>query len=161
DARKHVEDNIPPEKEIARLRNEVKLLEKDKMAVINQLARERVAVNELQKDVNLRADKQTEHKNQLTDEAKAIKEATHVVTVGHRKVSVDEAKANLETKVKHYVDQQKTLDKMNATLATRIKVRDSLEQQLETLKTQEKELVSAIDGLEAELNNLKLQQMQS
>jgi chromosome segregation ATPase len=161
EARKEAENNIPPEKEIARLRNEVKLLERDKMTVINQLAKERVAVSELQKDVNARAEKQTAEKDRLTGRAKAIKDATEFVVVGNRKMSIDEAKANLEASVKHYVAQQKTLDTMQSTLNTRIKVRDSLERQLDTLKNQEKELVSAIDGLEAELNDLKLQQMES
>src|SRR4051812_13402815 len=66
EARKHAEDSIPPEKEITRLRNEVKLLERGKMTVINQLAKERVAVAELKKDVDARAEKQTKLKDQLT-----------------------------------------------------------------------------------------------
>ena len=166
EARKRVEDNIAPEKEIARLRNEVKSLDKDKMTIINQLARERVAVNELQGEVKVRSEKLSVAKNKLSERAVLIKKAEEnkdeqYVSLDGNKTRIDAAKVNLEADVKTFAAQQKTLDTMEATLATRIKVRDTLEKQLDALKNQERELATAIDGLEAELNDLKLQQMES
>src|SRR5207248_2939626 len=52
EARQRAEDSIPPEKELARLRNELKGLDKDTMTVVDQLAKETVAVRQLQKDVD-------------------------------------------------------------------------------------------------------------
>jgi len=161
EARRQAEDSVPPEKEIARLRNEVKLLDKDIMTVVNQLAKERVEVNNLKDQVDAVAAKQEKDKALLTTRANAIKNAEGHVVFGNRKLSIDDAKAELEEGVKRFAANQKTLETMEMTLATRIKVRDSLEKQLETMKNQKSELTTAIDGMEAELTALKLQQMES
>jgi len=167
-ARLDAEDSIPPEKEIARLRDEVKGLDKDIMTVVNQLAKERVGVNHLQADVKALAEKQSDEKDRLNGRAKAIKDAEtgktdgpQFVMFGKRKLSIDDAKAELKADVKRHATNQKSLDTMEQVLEQRIKTRDTLEKQLETLKNQKTELSVAIDAMEAEVNALKLQQMQS
>jgi len=160
-ARKHAEDNIPPEKEIGRLRNELKLLDKDIMTVVNQLAKERVDVRDLQAKVDDLAARQSKDKELLTARANAIKNAEGHVTFGTRTLSIDAAKAELEADVKRFSTNQKSLESMEGTLAIRVKNRDTLEKQLETLKNQKTELAVAIDALETELTALKLQQMES
>jgi len=168
DARERAENNIPPEKEIARLRNELKLLDKDIMTVVNQLAKERVEVKDLQEKVETLAAKQKTDNDLLQARAKAIKDAesgqtggTQQVSFGSRKLSLDAAKAELKDGVKRFGTNQKSLDSMEATLALRIKNRDILEKQLETLKNQKTELAVAIDAMESELKALQLQQMES
>jgi chromosome segregation ATPase len=161
EARERAEANIPPEKEIARLRNELKGLDKDIMGVVEQLAKETVAVKQLQEQVDERAAKQEQADALLESRAKAIKNAEGHVTIGNRTMTIEAAKAELEAGVKAYNANQKTLDTLKATVATRTKVRDTLEKQLETLKSQKVELAAAIDGMEADLNALKLQQMES
>jgi chromosome segregation ATPase len=169
EARERAESNIPPEKEISRLRSELKLLDKDIMSVVNQLAKERVEVKELQEKVETVAAKQSKDKELLTGRANAIKsaeaavngEGTQHVVFGNRKLSLDAAKAELEEGVKRYAANQKSLESMEATVAVRVKNRDILEKQLETLKNQKTELAVAIDAMESELIALKLQQMES
>src|SRR5262245_51716245 len=131
-ARERAEDNIPPEKEIGRLRNEVKLLDKDIMNVVNQLAKERVAVNELKEKVDELAAKQEQDKALLTARGEAIKKAQGQVTFGTRTLTIDEANAELAVGVKRWEANQKSLDNLHVTLANRIKVRDAMEKQLET-----------------------------
>jgi chromosome segregation ATPase len=160
-ARQRAEDNIPPEKEIARLRSEVKQLDKDIMAVVNQLAKERVAVRELQAQVDELAAKQSKDKELLTARATAIKNASDQVTFGTRTLSIEAAKAELEEGVRRFANNQKSLDSLTTLVANRSKVRDSLEKQLETMKNQKDELAAAVDAMEAELASLKLQQMES
>jgi chromosome segregation ATPase len=160
-AREEAENNIPPEKEIARLRNELKLLDKDIMTVVNQLAKERVDVNQLQDSVKAMTDKQTAEKDRLNGYAKRIKESEGHITIGHRTITVEAAKVELDADVKRYATNQKSLETMEQVLAQRMKTRDTLEKQLDTLKNQKTELAVAIDGMEAELNALKLQQMES
>lgn len=155
------EANISPEKEVARLRSEVKQLDKDIMGVVNQLAAERVAVNHLRERADDLAAKQSKDKELLQARATAIKAATEQVTFGDRKLSVPSAKAELEDGVKRFSANQKSLDSIEAAIVSRTKVRDVLEKQLETLKAQKAELAAAIDALEAELTALKLQQMES
>jgi len=167
-ARDQAEDSIPPKEEIARLRHEVKALDKDIMTVVNQLAKETVDVKQLQGDVETLTKKQSDEKDRLTGRAKAIKDVEtgktdgpQYVMFGKRKVSLDDAKAELKADVKRHATNQKSLDTMEQVLAQRIKTRDTLEKQLETLKNQKTELAVAIDAMEAELNALKLQQMES
>jgi len=164
-AKEWAESKIPPEKEISRLRNEVKLLDKDLMAVINQLARERVECNELKEKVADLRTRQASDKDLLQARAEAIKTAEQnaesQVSFGNRKVGLNSAKGDLEDGVRRYTSNQKSLDAMEQTLGSRERIRDSLEKQLETLKNKKSELTSEIDGLEAELTMLKLQQMES
>jgi chromosome segregation ATPase len=155
------EANISPEKEIARLRNEVKQLDKDIMGVVNQLARERVEVNQQREKADDLAAKQSKDKELLQARAAAIKAATEQVTFGDRKLSIPAAKAELDEGVKRFTANQKSLTAIESAIVSRTKVRDTLEKQLETLKAQKAEMAAAIDALEAELTALKLQQMES
>jgi len=159
--REDVEAKIPPEKEIARLRNEVKLLHKDLVGVAEQLAKEDVAVEQLTKKVADMRVAQGKEKELLNARAAAIDAATEQVSFGDRKLTIPAAKAELEDGVRLYQTNQKTLEGLEAGLATREKVRDSLVKQLETLKRQKAEMNAAIDALEVKLTNLKLQQMES
>jgi DNA repair exonuclease SbcCD ATPase subunit len=160
-AREEAENNIPPEKEIARLRSELKLLDKDLMVVVNQLAKERVEVNQLKEKTDELAAKQSQDKELLAARGKAIENAEGQVVFGNRTLSVPAAKAELAEGVKRWTMNQKVLESMQATLGSRTKIRDGLEKQLETMKNQKSELAAAVDAMEAELTMLKLQQMES
>jgi len=160
-AREKAEANIPPEKELARLRNEIKLLDGDIVKVINEVAKQRVEVKQLDGDVESLSKKQVEFRTQLQARATAITNAEGHVTFGNRTVNVADAKSELEADVKRFTTSQKSLEAMQATLANRIKVRDSLEKQLEAMKAQKSELTAAVDDMEAQLAALKLQQMES
>src|SRR5262245_52210767 len=153
--------NVPPEKEIARLRSEIKQLDKDIMAVVDQLAKETVAVDQLRDKANTLRAEQGKSKELLTARADAIKKATEQVTFGDRTLTVAAAKAELEEGVKFYTANQESLKSMDLALASREKVKATLTKQLDTMKNQKKELTAAVDALEAELTALKLQQMES
>lgn len=157
----HVESRIPPEREIVRLRNEIKLLDKDIMTVVGQLARERVEVAQLrEKGDDLRA-KQSHDKELLQARAAATKAATEQVAFGDRKLSLGEAKAELEEGVRRFTANQKSLEAIDGAVSNREKVKLGLERQLDAMKNQKAELTAAVDSLEAELTALKLQQMES
>lgn len=160
-ARERAESAIPPEKEITRLRGELKMLDKDILTVVNHLAKERVEVRNLEATVAEVAARQSREKELLESRAAAIKSAEGFVTFGNRKLSVDAAKAELEEGVQRYTAGQKSLESFEGLLANRTKVRDTLEKQLEELKDQKVKLATAVDTAEAELTALKLQQMQS
>lgn len=161
DARKQAEDSIPPEREVARLRNEINLLDGDIKKLVHHLAKERVEVIELKEKVDDLSVRQTADKDRLKVRAERIKKDEGQVTVGTNPKNVGAAKAELEADVKSFVNTQKSLDSLDATLATRIKVRDGLEKQLDAMKNQKAELKAAVDGIEAQLTMLKLQQMES
>jgi chromosome segregation ATPase len=155
------EANIPPEKEIGRLRNEIKQLDKDILAVVNQLAKERVEVANLRETAkDLRA-QQSKDKDLLNARATSIRNATEQVTFGDRTMSIAAAKSELEDGVRRFTTNQKSLESMEQALNSREKVKETLEKQLDTMKNQKRELTAAVDSLEAELTALKLQQMES
>jgi len=165
--REEVESSIPPEKEISRLRDEIKSLDKDLLTVVNQVAKERVEIAQLKEKANELRAKQSQDKELLNTRAEAIKKAsssttsTEYVVFGDRKLSISSAKSELEAGVRRFTANQKSLESMDATVTSRDKIKDTLEKQLDTLKNQKTELLAAVDGLEAELNALKLQQMES
>lgn len=154
-------DQVPPEREIQRLRSEVKQLDTDVMKVAEHLARENVEVRDLRQTVAELRTKQSEQKEVLKARGTAIKNATETVAFGGRNVPITQAKSELEDSVNRFGVNQKTLAALEQTLASRERTRDALEKQLDTLKYQKKELAGAIDALEAEVNLLKLQQMES
>jgi chromosome segregation ATPase len=159
--REQAESSIPPEQEIARLRNEIKSLDKDLLTVVGQLAKEKVEIDELKEKADTLRTKQAQDKELLTARAEAIKKATENVVFGDRKLSVSAAKAELEAGVRRHTANQKSLDSMDGTIASRRKIKETLEQQLDTLKNQKTEMAAQVDTLEAELNALKLSQMES
>lgn len=161
EARERAEANIPPEKEIARLRHEIKELDKDILNVINELAKQRVAVTELKGQTEELSAKQSKESELLTARIDALEKAQGHVTFGNRTLNIADAKAELDAATKSWAKTQKSLESMQALLANRVKVRDSLEKQLETMKVQKAELTAAVDDMEAQLAALKLEQMES
>jgi chromosome segregation ATPase len=166
--REEAESCIPPEKEIARLRSEIKSLDQDLLTVLNQVAKERVEINQLKEKADELRAKQSQDKELLQTRSEAIKKAEtatektpQYVVFGDRKLSIATAKGELESGVKRFTANQKSLESLDITVASREKIKDSLEKQLDTLKNQKTELLAAVDGLEAELTSLKLQQMES
>ena len=161
EASEWVSDKVPPEREIQRLRSEIKQLDSDVMKVAEQLAKENVEVRDLRQTVAEIRTKQSEQKEVLRARGNAIKTATETVAFGDRVIPIRQAKTELEESVARFGVNQKTLGALELTLASRERTREALEKQLDTLKYQKKELAGSIDALEAEINLLKLQQMES
>ncbi len=156
-----VEKSIPPEREIARLRSEVKQLDKDMYTIVDRLAKERVEVRNLRDKADSLRAQQSRDKELLTARAAAIKAATEQVTFGDRKLSISEAKTELDEGVQRFTANQNSLDVMISAISTRDKVKSGLERQLEAMSSQKSELTAAVNALEAELTALKLHQMES
>jgi chromosome segregation ATPase len=168
DEKKDDKDSLT-QKDIERLKKDLKELDKDVIGTINQLAKERVEVADLEKQVQELEKKQEADKALLDSRAAAIKRATEIknspepgmVVFGTRKLSVPEALAELESGVARYKSNEKSLTSLKTLLVQRQRVRDALEKQLEALKNQKAELTNAVNALEAELALLKLQQTES
>jgi chromosome segregation ATPase len=159
--REEVEASIPPEQEIARLKDEIKLLDKDLRTVVNQLAKETVEVRELKRSAEELQAKQTKDWERLETLYAAIKNAKEYVSLDDRKLSVAAANVEYASGAKRYKTNQDTLDSMAKTIARRENIKESLEKQMDAVKNQQNDLTAAVNGLEAEMTNLKLQQMES
>lgn len=155
------ESNIPPEKEIARLRKDVSALDKDIKNVGAALAKETVEVKYLKEDAGkLRTQVSAEHEK-IVARGQVISDASEKVKFGGRTISATEAKELLRADVQRHVSKKKSLDAMEQSITAREKVKDALERQLDELKKKKIELAAEIDTIEAEFNMLKYQQMES
>ena len=155
------ESNIPPEKEIARLRKDVSALDKDIKNVGAALAKETVEVKYLKEDAGkLRTQVSADHEK-IVARGQVISDATEKVKFGSRMISATEAKELLRADVQRHVSKKKSLDAMETSIVAREKVKEALERQLDELKKKKIELAAEIDTIEAEFNMLKYKQMES
>jgi chromosome segregation ATPase len=159
--KKAVEDSSSPEKDLARIKADLKLMDVEIQKLIKPLAAETVNVRSIKDQVSEQRAKLSQSKEVLQARAAAIKSATEQVTFGERTMSITAAKTELEEGVKRYTANQKSLESMELTLASRERIKDTLEKQLEALKTQKLELAATVDALEAEVRLLQLQQTES
>jgi len=163
--REQAEESVPPEKEIARLKNEVSLLDGDIRKLVHHLAKERVDVNQLKDKVDEMNAKQGKYLAQYDDQyAKleaAEKNQTQQVSFGGAPLSISDARRDLDAQLSRLENNKKSIAAHESLLSNRIKVRDTLEKQLEAMKNQKSELANSVDAMEAELAALKLQQMES
>jgi chromosome segregation ATPase len=159
---KELEDSIPPEKELARLKSEVEQLDADGKKVNNQLAKAIVEARLLQEEVDALATAQAERKADIQAFGDAIKSATEKVSHNNTVYSsAAAAKAKLEADVAKYKAQQAVLSAKEEELKTRISVRDDLAQQREKLEGQKTELKLALSKLEAQIIKHRLKQTES
>ena len=155
------EAQVPAEKEIKRLKNEVKSLEQDVTKVASLLATENVDVRKLREKVGEQQASVNNEKALLVSRGEAIKNATEKVSYGNRVISVAEATKQLASDAGLYKTHQRQLEAMELQLAAREKNRETLEKQLSAIQNQRQEMAAAVDRLEAELNVLKVQQTES
>lgn len=156
-----VDSNIPPEKKIAALRKEVKHLDRDIDRTCDELAKEIVEVDHLNKDlVALRTEVTIEEKK-VRALALKLTDATEKVVYGREMVPVEEAKYRLNRDVKLIVSRKNTVEGMEQTLVSRERIKESLVKQVEALRRNKQDLAVSIDKLEAEYKTLQLQQIES
>jgi chromosome segregation ATPase len=164
------EDAIPPEREIARLRGEVKMLDEDTLKVVKQLARlqsdqadlaKRVEASEKKKSAVAEVLRARETAVRAAEEKAKAGEVNVSVTFGDQKYSLDVAKARLKASVTEYTELDKDLTRTRAKLDTQQRIIDKLEKQRLEMTQVKADLDGAIDELEAELQGLKLAQMES
>lgn len=164
------EDSIPPEKEIARLRGEVKLLDEDAIKIVKQLARLQSDQGDLiarQKDLNAKkvalAEKLRKHEAAVRAAEDKVKagEANALVSFGDQQFSLAVGKSKLKDMVVTYTDIEKELRHVRVKQDTQQRIIDKLEQQRLAMTRLKSDLDTAIDGLEEEVQTLKLAQMES
>jgi hypothetical protein len=163
-ARAWAEDQIPVEKEIARLRKEIASLDKDANKVNSELAREIVDLRILKENTDeLRvAVKRDEDKVQAM--AKLIpdgKDNERTVSIGRETLTIGEAKGRLKLEVNSLMTKKASLDASEKSIAVRERNKDTLERTRTSMTHQKNELKVQVDTLESEFKALQLQQVES
>jgi len=164
------EDSVPPEKEIARLRGEVKLLDEDAIKIVKQLARlqsDQADLAARQKELDGKktalGDKLRKHETAVraAEEKAKAGEANVLVSFGDNSYSLTVGKTKLKDMVQTYTDVEKELKHLRAKQDTQQRIIDKLEQQRLSMTRLKTDLDAAIDGLEEEVQTMNLAQMES
>jgi chromosome segregation ATPase len=165
-----VEEQVPPEREIARLRAEVRNLDQDHVKVVKQLAR----LQSDQADTRQRVAELEKRKGEVAEVMRARETAVRAaearakggevnvsVTLGDQSMSLESGRARLKDSVQSYVDLDQNLSRTRAKLASQGRIVEQLERQRAAFGRMKADLDAAIDTLEEEVHALNLQQMES
>lgn len=168
--REAAEEAVPPEKEINRLRNEVKNLDEDTLKLVKHLAR----LQSDQADLTKREKELAKSKAQVSDalrtreaavraaEEKAkAGESNVTVAFGDQNFSLEVAKLRLKDSVREYTDLDKELDRVRARIVSQQRILDKLEKQRLAMGGLKHDLEMAINDLQGQLEELKLEQMKA
>lgn len=162
--RESLEDNIPVEKKIALLRKDVAALDKDISKVKDELAKEIVITQRLQKDVVEKHAAVKADRTRIDAFAALVqeKETTNTtVSIGSAKFSIADAKVRLKQDVDNHLLRKKTLASVEQALTHHEKIKDTLARTLDELSRQKDAMAYEIDAVEAEFKNLQLTQIES
>ena len=168
--RETAEDAVPPEKEIARLRGEVKMLDEDTIKIVKQLARLQSDQADLSNRDKALESKKSEVSQKLRNQEVALRDAEQkakagetnvLVPIGDQKFSLDTGKGHLKETVRVYTDIEKELVHVRLKLDMQQRIIDKLEKQRLEMTRLKIDLDSAIDGLDEEVQALKVQQLES
>ena len=162
-AEQYLENQIPPEEEVARIKKEVASLDRDIDKAKGSLAEENVEVRYLSKKVDdLRA---ATEKSRTAVEARgrSLKEATDTrfVKSDGRSIEFGTAKGQLADEVRRHNTLEKEFKANEKMLAVRERTRTMAEQHLQALITEKAQLESDVLDLEALIKQVKVEQVQS
>jgi chromosome segregation ATPase len=150
-----IDQQIPPEFELARIRDQIAQLTPDMYRNISRIAEEMVAVETLKTKVDNLTDKLTDSKTELAALTSAVESGNTKVNYGGRDIPVTQisrklnACRNLERELAH---SKKIYEAKKAGV-------DTARQQLAVMKEQKQQLEEMAAKYEAELKELALQQM--
>ena len=162
-ADKYLENQVPPEEEVARIKVEVANLDKDIDRARGAVAEERVEAKLVKGRVE---EKRTQVENSraiVEARGKMLKEAgqNKLVRWDSREVSYDRAKELLQSQVKAHKTLEGELKALETMVAVRERTRDLAEQHLQALITQKSELEAAVTELDANIKMAKIEQVES
>jgi chromosome segregation ATPase len=146
-----------PEREIERLREEVKSLDKTERQLKDELAQEIVQSDRLSKAVADLRTKVSAERSDVLAFADSIKKADKQVSVGKRMLSIDDAKRQLKLDTQAVAQREMTLKTMESTLGNREEAKSILTQNLNEIQAVKSDLTNTLDALEVEYKALRLQ----
>jgi chromosome segregation ATPase len=146
-----------PEREIEKLRKDVKELEKEESEIKDKFAQEIVQFERLNKGITEMRTKVTAERTELLAFADTIKAAKGQVSYGKASLSIDDAKRKLKADTTVLAQREKNLASMETTVKHREEAKTLLAQNLNQIQTVKMELTNELDSLEVQYQALKLQ----
>ena len=155
------EKTATPEREIERLRDEVKKLDKVENDIKNELAKEIVLSEKLDRQTKELAKKVEAERQETLAFAENIKQAKGQVSYGKISMSIDDAKRKLKADSVAVQKRADTLKNMEGSLVNREEAKTLLTRQLNEVMSLKQELTNELDAIEVEYKALKLQAMKN
>jgi len=149
------------QKDIENIRKELKGFDKDIWVAAERVSSEDREIGKLEKTIATYEGKLAATRAELDARAAVIKGASEQVKLGHRTLSVAEAKTELEADVQAFVRDQESVDALKSALAERRSKRDALDRHLKALQQQQQALTLRLHKLEADLALLNLERAQT
>jgi len=169
--REAAEDQIPPEKEIARLRDEVGRIDQDMRKIVkqkvaleqerDQLLDRKTAIEKNLPGMRDRMNARADVLRSAEDRAKAGEKNVTVAFRDERAVPVVEAKNRLEALVNEVVTAEKELGRIDTKVASLSRIIGKLDTQQVAMKKAKIDLDADIDELQGLLLDLQTAQMES
>jgi chromosome segregation ATPase len=158
-----INESVPPDWELERIRNEVSRLDADIEETKGLLAKARVEARVVRADVEKIRPEIDATEAQILRLGAAITSASKGDTIKWegRSLTVAEAKQELQTEVARHRNRRDELRSKEKMLEIRERNRDLLGKQLTAMIQQKSELATAVDKLDAEINLAKLEQVES
>ncbi|MGL4423949.1 MAG: hypothetical protein ACRCZF_25065, partial [Gemmataceae bacterium] len=160
-AKTWAEDQVPVEKEISRIRKEIKALDRDITKVGSELAKEIVDVRMLKESTDELREVVEKDTALVKARGEQISASVEKVKYGNVTMTPSDAKDRLKNDVSQLMSKRSNLDTNEKALVIRERVKENLEKQLDAMKRQKVELAVQVDALEAEFKSLQLQQIES
>jgi peptidoglycan hydrolase CwlO-like protein len=160
---KKFDKELTPEQELARIKKEVALLDKDIDKVKGDLAESNVNVRLLKGEVDeLRAEiKDSDASVRNHGDVLKVASSSDRIQWGYRTVSYVDAKDLLQGEVKRHKDLKDRLKAREAALGSQEQTRELVEQQLQEMLKQKEELGVAVAEMEASIKLAKVEQIRS
>jgi peptidoglycan hydrolase CwlO-like protein len=162
-ADKYLENQVPPEEEVARIKVEVASLDKDIDRARGSVAEERVEAKLVKVRLEEKRTQVSNSRAAVEALAKTLKDSgsARLVKFDSRELPYERAKEVLQGKVTAHKALEGELKSLETMVAVRERTRDLAEQHLQALVTQKSELEAAVTELEADVKMAKIEQVQS
>jgi septation ring formation regulator EzrA len=156
-----VGSSVPLEFEIDRIRDEIAQLDPHMQTQIGAIAKEVVAVENLQKEVGAMRVAVSNQKDAVLALRKEVTSGTRTVSFKGKDYTADKAKEKLQRDFDGYRRAESTLKSREALLEAKESALNSAREQLGSMRTKKSELEVAVAQLEAELKTLRVAQTKS
>jgi chromosome segregation ATPase len=151
-----------PEREIERLREEIRGLDKVEKEMKDELANQIVQCDRLTKEIARQTTEVAKAESNANEFAELIKKSDKgFVALSNVKLSVDEAKRRLKSDVTALGQRKATVGSMEVTKLHREDAKKTIADQLNEIQSMKLALTNELDAIEAEYKALKLESMKN
>jgi len=155
-----VQESIPPEVKLERLRAEIANLKPEESKARTVIAKEMTAVSKLKGDIGDARANLDKREAQLEDLRAELKKGSTFVTIGGDKLPRERVEATLARQWESFKTAKEALKSQEDLLKSREEALDVAKAKLSTMQDKRKEMEAKVERMDLELRKLRLAQTQ-